>query len=250
MNIIKVIIFLYLVVGLILFFTQRTFIYFPKPNQEHKEKDIFLKNGDCKIQVIVVNEGKKDAILYFGGNAEAVSMSTDYIAKQFPNHTSYMLSYRGYGLSTCEPTEKGLYSDAELLYDYVKERHEKISAGGRSLGSGIATHLASKRDLHKLVLITPYDSIMSIAQKKYFIYPISLIMKDKYLSGDNVKHFKTKTLLAIAEKDTLVTMENTQKLIDRFPKEQVEILIIKDANHINISQNEEYFNKVRDFVTK
>lgn len=250
LTIITMAIIIYIVIGTILVYKQRTFLYFPKGNTEHKEKDIFLKNGDCTLQIIVVNEGKSDAIIYFGGNAETISNSTDYMLKQFPNNTSYMMNYRGYGLSNCSPTEKGIYSDSLVLYDYVNKEHNKISVGGRSLGSGVATYLASKRKVHRLVLITPYDSILSIAKKRFPIYPIEYLLEDTYKSGENVKHFKTKTLLAIAEKDTLITMENTKKLIDRFPKDQVSLLIIKEANHINISQSEEYFNKVRDFVIK
>jgi len=229
-----IIIFIYILIGYFLYEKQRDFLYFPKKNTIHKGKDIFINNGLCNIHTIIINEGKKDAIIYFGGNAETISKSTDYIKKQFPNHTSYLMNYPGYGLST----------------DYIKEKHNKISVGGRSLGSGVATHLASKRKIHKLVLITPYYSILSIAQKKYPIYPINLLLKDKFLSGENVKNFKTKTLLAIAEKDTLIKMENTKKLIKNFPKEQLEILIIKGANHSNISESEEYFNKVKEFIEK
>jgi fermentation-respiration switch protein FrsA (DUF1100 family) len=158
------------------------------------------------------------------------------------------MNYRGYGLSTCTPTEKGIYSDAQILYDYIKDKHNKISVGGRSLGSGVATFLASQRPVYRLVLITPYDSILSIAKKRFPLYPIDILLTDKYLSGENVKKFKTKTLLAIAEKDQIISKENSNKLIKRFPKDQISILEIKNADHSNISQSEIYFNKVRDFI--
>lgn len=249
-SLIVIIVGTYLTIGAILSYKQRSILYYPTKNTKHKGTDFFIENKECKIHIISTNKGKKDAIIYFGGNAEPISRSVNYIKRQFQDHTSYMMNYRGYGLSNCSPTEKGIYSDSKALYDYVKERHNKISVGGRSLGSGVATYVASKRDVHRLVLITPYDSIVSVAEERFPIYPISLLLEDQYLSGENVKEFKTKTLLAIAEKDKIVTMKSTKKLIERFPKDQVSILLIKDKNHITISKSKEYFKKVRDFVIK
>ena len=86
-----------------------------------------------------------DAIIYFGGNAESMAQSSDEIARQFPAFTVYLMDYRGYGRSTGEPSEEGLYSDALKLYDTMKSKYESISIGGRSLGSGIAVYVASQR---------------------------------------------------------------------------------------------------------
>jgi len=51
------------------------------------------------------------------------------------------------------------------------------------VGSSVATFVASKRGVDKLVLVTPFDSIQNIAQSSYPIYPMSLMLKDKHDSA-------------------------------------------------------------------
>jgi len=108
--------------------------------------------------------------------------------------------------------------------------------------------LASKRNIEKLVLITPYYSILSIAKERFPMYPVDLILKDKYLSGENIKYFKTKTLIVIAEKDKVVKLDNTKKLINEFPKKQLEILMIKNATHTDLYKSKKYFEKIKEFI--
>ena len=110
----------YIGMGLFLYINQRDFLYFPTPDISTPYKKMTLQNEGASINILVLNEGHENAILYFGGNAESMAESSDYIAQQFPAFTVYLMDYRGYGGSTGEATEKGLYSDALKLYDTIK----------------------------------------------------------------------------------------------------------------------------------
>ncbi|MBA1419674.1 MAG: alpha/beta hydrolase [Epsilonproteobacteria bacterium] len=197
-----------------------------------------------------MNKGHKNAILYFGGNAESMAQSSDYIAGQFPDFTVYLMDYRGYGKSTGKATEEALYKDALKLYDIIKPMHKRISVGGRSLGTGIATYVAAHREVTKLALITPYDSIVNVAQDRYRIYPVSFLLNDKYDSLARVKDIKAQTLIVIAEKDKVIPLENTQRLIDAFDKKRLEVIIIKNRGHIDISSDKRYYKIMQDFIGK
>ena len=228
-------IFLYLSVGLFLYLNQQSFLYYPTAKIVTKYKNIFLENDQEKINVIVLNEGHQSAILYFGGNAESMGESADYIAGQFPDFTVYLMDYRGYGFSTGKASESGLYSDALRLYDSVKENHIHISVGGRSLGTAIATYVAAHRDVMKLALITPFDSIVNVAKDRYPIYPVSLLLEDQYDSKSWVHKIKAQTFIVIAENDEVIPLERTEKLIEAFPKSQVQVDTIKNRGHSDIS---------------
>ena len=91
----------------------------------HSFPQLKLVNQYETIEVIVLNEGKNEALLYFGGNAEAVIYNAEDFLTAFPLHTVYLLNYRGYGESTGYPTENGIFSDALLLFDKVQEKHQK-----------------------------------------------------------------------------------------------------------------------------
>jgi len=238
----------YVGMGLFLYINQRDFLYFPTPDTVTPYNTMTLKNEGVSINVIVLNEGYRNAILYFGGNAESMAQSSDYIAQQFPTFTVYLMDYRGYGGSTGEPTEEGLYSDALKLYDTIKPKHDRISIGGRSLGSGIATYVAAHREVSKLALITPFDSIVNVANGRYPIYPVSFLLHDKYDSVSRIKKIRAKTFIVMAQNDEIITKERTQELIDAFDPLQLEVTIIENRGHGDISSDARYYKIMQDFI--
>ena len=230
-----------------MYLLQRKLIYYPTGKIQHSFPQLKMINQNENIEVIVLNEGKNEALLYFGGNAEAVVYNSDVFLKEFPLHTVYLLNYRGYGESTGYPTEKGIFSDSLLLFDKVKDKHQKISVMGRSLGSGVAIYLSSKRPLHKLALITPYDSIKSLGQTKFIIFPVFLMLKDKYDSLSRVKHIQAQTIALVAENDEVIPKKHSLRLINAFPPKQINAITIKNSGHNDISYKEEYYQHLKDF---
>ena len=207
-----------------------------------------MKNEDEKINIIVLNKGHENAILYFGGNAESMAKSAEYIAGQFPDFTVYLMDYRGYGFSTGEASEDALYSDALKLYDSVKKRHTGICIGGRSLGTAIATYVAANREVSKLALITPFDSIVNVAQGRYPIYPVALLLDDQFDSKSRVHLIKAKTFIVIAENDEVIPLQRTKELIKAFPAAQLEIDTIENRGHGDISSDARYYKIMQDFI--
>ena len=239
---------IYLIAGAVLFFYQRKLIYFPTGKIRHSYELLKLENGKETLEVIVLNPGKNKALLYFGGNAEAVVHNAVDFLTAFPLHTVYLFNYRGYGGSSGQPTEEGIYSDALSLFDKVQEKQAKISVMGRSLGSGAATYLASKRPVEKMVLVSPYDSIKSVAQNKFPIYPMFLLLKDKYDSIGRVKEIQAKTIVLMAENDEVIPKKHSLRLISEFPTEQITVKTISDTGHNDISNKMEYYDHLKSFL--
>ena len=65
---------------------------------------------------------------------------------------------------------------------------------GRSLGTGIATALASQRTVAGLVLVTPYDSIANVASDRYPWLPVHLLIKDSYDSATGIRQVEAPVL--------------------------------------------------------
>jgi len=88
---------------------------------------------------------------------------------------------------------------------------------GRSLGSAIATYVASKRDIKKLVLITPFDSIVNIAKYKYPFLPVEKLVKYKFEKYKWIKNVRTPIKLLLVKNDDVIPekcIENLLKNID------------------------------------
>ena len=238
----------YIVTTLYLYFNQRSLLYFPTPIHPTVHPEMTLQNEGESINFIVLNEGNMDAIIYFGGNAESMARSSDEIARQFPAFTVYLMDYRGYGKSTGKPSEAALYSDALKLYDAIKPNYESISVGGRSLGSGIAVYLAAQREVAKLVLVSPYDSILKVAEGLYPLFPVSYLLQDEYNAIKWVKDIKAQTLIIMAENDTVIEEAHTHQLIDAFDPELLEVISIENRGHIDISSDERYYKSMQEFI--
>ena len=227
---------------------QRDVLYYPSPQYNHHYQSKTFHNENETIEVIVLNEGKENGIIYFGGNGESIVHSAPDHLKNFPQHTVYLVNYRGYGGSSGTPDEQGIYSDALHIYDQLKPQHKTISVIGRSLGSGVATYIGSKREINKMGLITPYDSIESIAKFHYPIFPTSLLITDKYDSIGRIKNIKAKTLIILAENDSIIPLENSERLINKFPPQQIKVEVIKNSGHNNLSRTKKYHALLKDFM--
>ena len=232
-----------------LYLTQRSFIYFPVPEaRDVPAEDLRLRHGDETLQVWHLSPGRADAIIYFGGNAENVAMNIPDFSRLFPAYSVYLVNYRGYGASTGRPSEQALYDDALRVYDHVSESHERISIIGRSLGSGVATWLATNRPTERLVLVTAFDSIARVAQASFPIFPVSLLLQDRFDSAARADRIRSPTLIVIAARDEFIPRHSSEALAAAIDPRLVSVTVIDDASHNTISNFPDYEKALGEFL--
>ena len=249
-NILYFFILMYLAGGIYLYIFQRDFIYFIQTEIKHNALVQNIKIDKENIKVIVINPNKNKAILYLPGRSETVAKRIDAFKSNFPEHTVYLLNYRGYGGSSGSPSEKNLFNDANVIYKKIQKEHKNIILIGRSLGTGIAAYLGEKFSFSKIILVTPYDSIMGMAKDKYPFYPISFILKDHYNSLKRVKNIRSRTLVLLASKDETIEAKYSNNLIKAFNPKILTVKTIKDSGHNSIIKKEDYFKEMRLFLAQ
>ena len=180
------------------------------------------------------------ALLYFGGNGEDVSQTLPELARTFPDHAIYAMHYRGYGRSGGAPSEAALQGDALALYDLVARSHARVSAIGRSLGSGIAIRVACERPVSRLVLVTPYDSIAALASAQFRWLPVRWLLQDPYESVRVAPAITVPTTLVAAEHDEVIPRANTERLLAAFAPGVATLIVIPDAGHNDLSRQPAY----------
>jgi pimeloyl-ACP methyl ester carboxylesterase len=231
-----------------LFTMQRSFQYFPTPRRLGPTQLAgTFRNGDTLLQLTVRSHAGPGAVLYFGGNGEDVSGSVDPLLAAFPDREIVMLHYRGYGGSAGTPTEAALTADAAGLFDKVHAEHPDVIVIGRSLGTGVAVRLASTRPVTRLVLITPYDSLLGIAQRQFPAFPVSWLLVDKYESWRYVPRVTAPTLMLVAELDEIIPMASSERLRSRFPPGQVRWVRVPGASHNTIQDHPAYVRALAAF---
>jgi len=245
-GIIAVIVGLYLSGCALLYAFQRSLIYFPQPRTYGgPATTATLELPGVSLSLSVRPHAGPNALIYFGGNAEDVSRSLPELSVAFPEHSIYMLHYRGYGESSGEPSEKAIYSDALALFDKVHAEHAKITVVGRSLGSGVAVRLASERPVSRLVLVTPYNSFQELAIRQYPYFPVKWILKDKFESWRYAARITAPTLLVAAEHDEIIPRSSTESLFRHFSPGTAKMEIIRGTGHNSISGSPEYMDLLK-----
>ena len=235
-----VVIIFYLGLCAAIFLNQRNLIYFPQPRSINSGATLTLSVEGAQVLVTTRPRSSPKALLYFGGNAEDVSFSLPGLSVAFPDHAVYLMHYRGYGGSSGNPSEAALIADALALFDKVYTDHQNIVVVGRSLGSGVAVHLASLRPVARLVLVTPYDSLQELAAQQFPYFPVRWMLLDKFESWRYAERITVPTLVVAAEHDEVIPRANTEALYKRFSAGVASFKVIAGTSHNKISESPEY----------
>ena len=224
-----------------IFFSQRSLIYFPQPRANQTLTLISRFRPTLgRAGVVAVQPTVQNAVIYFGGNAEDVSLDLPGFAAAFPNDAIYLLHYPGYGGSAGHPTEKSILAAAFALFDTVHAQHANVILIGRSLGTGVAIHVASQRPVTRLVLVTPYDSLVDVAEAHYPFLPNRLLMVDKYDSWKYAPQVTAPVKIIAAGDDEVIPRTSTERLRTRFTKTAVTYVVVPGVGHNSISDNPDY----------
>ena len=126
-----------------------------------------------------------------------------------------LLSWRGFSGNKGKPTEKGLYQDARSAVKWLVKQgviEENIIIYGESLGTGITTEIAQNKNFAGIILETPFTSMVAAGKSKYPIFPIKLLLKDKYESDKKIKNIKSPVLIMHGEEDQIVPFWMGEKM--------------------------------------
>ena len=189
-------------------------------------------------------------VIYFGGNAEEVSGQMRD-APMLEPWSFAAVNYRGFGASQGRPSEAALATDALAIHDWLAKREDidpdHIVVFGRSLGSGVAVRLAAVRPVRAVVLVSPFDSLRSIAEKQYPIFPVSLLLKHPFDSMAYAADMGAPLLVIAGDRDGLIPPEYSRRLHDAWagPKKW---LLVPDADHNDIHTHPGYWPAIRGFL--
>ena len=149
----------------------------PRPPQasisDYEEVRIRTPDGE-KLHAYFIRPSNKRAsinvtVLMFHGNAGNIGhrLPIAHVFEEFLGCHVLMVEYRGYGLSTGTPDEKGLKIDSQAGLDWIRQREEikksSIIVFGQSIGGAVAVQLVArnqkKSEIAGLVLENTFLSI-------------------------------------------------------------------------------------------
>jgi pimeloyl-ACP methyl ester carboxylesterase len=136
-----------------------------------------------------------------------------------------------------------------IAYEQYKE---PLYLMGESLGCGVAAAVAKQTSapIAGIILITPWDTLASVAKSLFPFLPVQLVLTDKYDSIENLKSFKNKISVIGAERDEILPIKHAINLYNALPEGRKRMWIIKGAGHNDwpMHADASLFKEMTDFV--
>lgn len=198
-----------------------------------------------------VPDDSRTLLLGFGGNAWNGQDVAEYLHDLYPAHDVIVFHYRGYPPSTGSPSGDALVADAPLVYDEAIRllAPMRIIAIGFSIGTAIAAQLSSRRKLDGLILVTPFDSLRSLAQAMFGWLPIGLVFAHEIDAAAAFQDNPVPVALISAEHDEIVPAERTEALRNVIGQLVFERTII-GADHNDIYARSDFHLAMREALVR
>jgi uncharacterized protein len=239
-------------IPLVMFLAQDRLLFFPQPlsdaqRAQIREKEILLDADGVRLQAWHIPG--EPLILYFGGNAEEVSWMLRDARRNVPGAGWLLVSYRGYGGSDGAPSAENISADALRWYDHAAGTlgATRVVVFGRSLGSGAAVHVAARRKVEKVVLVTPFDSLAAVAKHHYPWLPVDLLLRHRFDSIDAAPKIAAPLLCIAAARDEVIPPAHAKRLFDAWggSKRWVEL---EGAGHNNTDGVPGFWHGIHAFL--
>ncbi|MGN6436373.1 MAG: alpha/beta hydrolase [Agriterribacter sp.] len=222
----NVILVVYLLAGVGAYIFQDKIFLHPEPlpaggkygfTKPHREIDVALdKDYNMNVvQFLPAADSAKGVVLYFHGNMKNIARYAVYADLFTVNgYEVWMVDYPGFGKSTGKLTEQKMYDYAEQLYTMAASRFKanQIVVYGKSLGTGVAAWLASKKSCQQLILETPYYSFHSLAAHYMPVYPVTKLIKLELPTNKYVNIINAPVTIFHGTNDDVIPYSNAIKL--------------------------------------
>ena len=208
-----------------------------------KEVPLTAEDGSTIYAWIKPPEGDAPVILYFMGNFTSIGPSM-FRLKPFLDKGLGLaaLVYRGSSGKDGIPSEENFAADARALYDQLDSLMgreippEQRLAHGYSLGTGIATRLATERKVAVLTLEAAYARFCNYFTNRYYGLPFCMVMtRETYDSVDRIADISTPLIMLHGEKDDSVLITYGRELFAA-AQEPKDFKAYPDGDHVNLNK--------------
>jgi fermentation-respiration switch protein FrsA (DUF1100 family) len=225
----------YLVLVVISLFFSNRVIFQPQP-AGYRDNATILKltssDGAKVSATYLANPAAVFTALFSHGNAEDIGDIAPLLEQiRDAGFSVFAYDYQGYGTSQGRPTEQHAYDDEDVAYNYLTEtmhvQPDKIIAFGRSVGTGPATYLASKRPVAGLILQSPFTSTFRVMTR------VSVLPLDRFDNLQRIKAVHCPVLVIHGTQDTVINIFHGKRLFEA-ANEPKRFLWVEGANHNDV----------------
>ena len=192
-------------------------------------------------------------LLHFHGNGEQIA---DLIAIGRALHARglgfFAMEYPGYGLAAGTPSEPANYLAAESTLAHLHERHgiakHDVVLQGQSLGTGIAIEMARRGYGKRLVLISPYTSMIAMGKLTLPIFPNEWLVHDRYLNAEKAPKIAQPSLVIHGTDDEVIPATMGQRIAELLPNARLLSVAGGRHNDLFVVQGRQLLDAICEFA--
>jgi alpha-beta hydrolase superfamily lysophospholipase len=244
-----------------LYFFQERLIFFPEKLDKDfqftfggNSTEIRIKTQDNVIlnSILFKADKSKGVIFYLHGNAGSLNWWGE-VAPIYTNlnYDVFMHDYRGYGKSEGKVfSEKQLYQDTQMAYDILKTEYDEseIIVLGYSIGTGLATKIASDNHPKMLILQAPFYSLSDLAKHLFPIIP-TFILRYKLETNKWIKHCTMPIVIFHGDRDEVIYHNSSVKLKGLIKKTDT-LITLNGVGHNGMSSDQQYLYELKKILVK
>lgn len=222
---------------------QNKFLYFPSsewpssPMLAYESMTLWQVTASDYRGLIATSEAPapNGTIVIFHGNGGTAVDRGFYLEPLMTLGFRVILAeYPKYGGRPGKVGEKPFVADGlETIRLAYQQYGEPLYLLGESLGCGVAAAVAKQTSVPVagIILITPWDTLASVAKSLFPFLPVQLVLTDKYDSIANLKNFPKNISVVAAERDEILPIRHANNLYANLPEGQKRMWVILGAGH-------------------
>lgn len=256
---------LYLILIGVMYFIQRSLLYFPsKFSLTQLNKDagaaamaLWPASGPSYMGLVTtIQQGLTNGtIIVFNGNAGCAFDRTYYVDALVPlGFRVILFEYPSYGARGGELSEKAFSESARAAVKAAREMYgDPVYLWGESLGAAVACSAAKgiEKDVAGLILLTPWNNLPDLAQDRYWFFPSKWLTRDKFNSVENLRDYKGPVAVIMSRRDEIIPNSLTMKLYDSITTRKM-LHVFENSGHNDWPSGPHFgwWKEVTDFVKK
>jgi uncharacterized protein len=199
--------------------------------------------------------GSRGVVFYLHGNAghlQSWFVNLDWWRRQ--GYDLFMLDYRGFGKSSGRiNSEAQLHADVRVAWDTMLARYGRTAPPvrvlfGRSLGTGLALHLAPQARPDLTVLVSPYLSLHTLAGELYPWVP-SALLRYPMRSDLALPRGQEPVLILHGEEDRLIAPDHGRRLA-ALAAQRTRFVAVPGAGHNDLQDHAAYLQALEQALAQ
>ena len=182
---------------------------------------------------------QRRVLVYFGGRNEHVGWVCGMPTYLGP-WTIYAFNYRGFGQSGGRASEATAKSDALKIFDEVCRLEGsdciEMVVMGRSLGTAMALSVAARREVSRVILLSPFESLEQLVRNRPVLHSMRWALHQKFDCRRDAAEVQAKTSILMAAQDTRISHPNSLALVAHL-RRPGPVIVVPGTNHQSLPRH-------------